>query len=235
LRDVNTASPNYFPAWLLLGDILQANRRPKDALEAYERVAQLNKRNPRAMANIGMLYAQLGDANAAVEKLTEALAVEDTAALRATLGNAYLILERPMDALPQIARATKLEPRDGRYRVSLGEAHLKLDQLDEAASAFKDAAALNAEPWASRGLGAVALKKKDFAAANQAFQRVLAMTPDETSTLFLAAETQEGLAHPAEAAKLYARFAELADKLPNEKSRLLLAKDRLARLGLAPK
>jgi hypothetical protein len=34
---------------------------------------------------------------------------------------------------------------------------------------------------------------------------------------------------------LYARFAELADKLPNEKSRLLLAKDRLARLGLAPK
>ena len=40
-----------------------------------------------------------------------------------------------------------------------GEAHLKLDQLDEASAAFKDASALGAEPWASRGLG-VNLKVK---------------------------------------------------------------------------
>ena len=80
-------------------------------------------------------------------------------------------------------------------------------------------------------VGAVALRRKDFATANLAFTRVLAMSPDETSTLFFAAETQEGLAHPADAAKLYARFAEVADKLPSEKARVLLARDRMTRLA----
>jgi hypothetical protein len=84
-------------------------------------------------------------------------------------------------------------------------------------------------------MGAVALKRKDSAAANLSFSKVLAMSPDETSTLFFEAETQEGLAHAADAAKLYARFAELADKIPGEKARVLIAKDRLARLTPAPK
>ena len=235
LRAVTTATPNYGPAWLMLGDLLLASHRPKEALTAFEAALNFDRQNPRAISNVGMIYAQLGDATAAIEKLTQALQIDDTAAVRATLANAYLALDRPMDALAHFARASQLDPKDGRYRVSLGETHLKLDQLDEAAASFRDGAALGAEPWASRGLGAVALKRKDFATAYQAFTRVLAMAPDETSTLFFAAETQEGLAHPADAAKLYARFAEVAEKLPSEKARVLLAKDRMARLTPAPK
>ncbi|MDP1825696.1 MAG: tetratricopeptide repeat protein [Archangium sp.] len=235
LRDVTTASPGYVPAWLMLGDVLQASRRPKDALVAFETAAGLDKFNARAASNLGMIYAQLGNPTAAVEKLSQALNLEDTAGVRATLASAFLSLDRPMDALPHIATATRLEPRDGRYRVTLGEVQLKLDLLEEAGAAFRDAAALGAEPWASRGLGAVAMKKKDYATASQSFARVLAMSPDELSTIFLAAEAQEGLAHPRDAAKLYARFAELAERIPSEAPRLLLAKDRLARLGPAPK
>lgn len=234
LREVTTATPGYAPAWLMLGDILQASRRAKDAVVAFETAAGLERMNVRAVTSLGMLHAQLGNPTAAIEKLTQALALEDTAPVRATLASAFLALDRPMDALPHIAVATRAEPRDGRYRVTLGEVQLKLDLLDEATVAFRDAAALGAEPWASRGLGAIAMKKKDYASASQSFSRVLAMSPDELSTLFLAAEAQEGLAHPGDAAKLYARFAELAGGIPAEAPRLLLAKDRLARLG-APK
>lgn len=235
LREVTAANPGYAAAWLMLGDILQASRRAKEAVAAFETVVGLERTNVRAVTSLGMLQAQLGNPTAAVEKLTQAIALEDTAPVRATLANAFLALDRPMDALPHIAVATKAEPRDGRYRVTLGEVQLKLDLLDEATVAFRDAAALGAEPWASRGLGAIAMKKKDYATASQSFSRVLAMSPDELSTLFLAAEAQEGLAHPGDAAKLYARFAELAERIPSEAPRVLLAKDRLARLSPAPK
>lgn len=235
VRAVTEASKDYAPAWLLLGELMLASRRPAEARTAFEQAATLQPHNVRAVANLGMAYAQLGDANKAVEALSRSLSMEDTAAVRSTLANAYVALNRPVDALMHFAAAAKLEPRDGRYRVSLGETHLKLDQVEEAAASFRDAATLGAEPWASRGLGAVALKKKDFGAAKQAFSRVLAMAPDELSTLFFAAETEEGLEHPAEAVKLYSRFSELADKVPSENARVLLARDRIARLGPAPK
>lgn len=230
LREVTESKPAYTPAWLMLGDVLQATRRPKEALVAYETVYKLEPKNARAITNLGMLYAQTGDRAKAIELLILAMGIEETGPLRATLGNVYLALDRPLDALPHFAHAASLEPRDGRHRVSLGETHLRLDQVDEAAAAFRDAAALGAEPWASRGLGAVALKRKDYAAASADFARVLALSPDELSTLFLAAEAQEGLSHTAEAAKLYARFAELAEKVPTEAARVVVAKDRLARL-----
>lgn len=235
VRAVTVATPDYAPAWLLLGDLLLASRRPTEARTAFESAASLQPHNVRAIANLGMVYAQLGDANKAIESLTRALAIEDSAAIRGTLANAYVTLNRPVDALVHFAAAAKLEPRDGRYRVSLGETHLKLDQIEEATASFRDAAALGAEPWASRGLGAIALRKKDYAQAKQAFSRVLAMAPEEVSSLFFAAETEEGLEHPAEAVKLYTRFSELADKVPSESARVLLAKDRLARLSQGPK
>lgn len=235
LREVTSATPDYAPAWLMLGDILQASRRGKDALVAFETAMSLDRFNVRAVTNLGMIQAQLGNPTAAIEKLTQALSLEDTAPVRATLASSFLALDRPMDALPHIALASKMEPREGRYRVTLGEVQLKLELLEEAGAAFRDAAALGAEPWASRGLGAIAMKKRDYATASQSFSRVLAMSPDEVSTLFLAAEAQEGLAHPGDAAKLYARFAELAERIPSEAPRVLLAKDRLSRLNPAPK
>ena len=230
-REIVKKSPDYAGAWLILGDILSAGQRSTEALEAFEHVSKLDPSNARAVTNLGMLAAQLGDWPKAVEHLTRAISLEDTAGVRATLANAHLALNHPAEALPHFNRAIQLAPREGRYRVSLGEAALKLDLIDDAAQAFRDGAALGAEPGASRGLGAVALKRRDFSAASQAFARVLAMAPNDVPTLFLAAETQEGLASPGEAAKLYARFAQLAEKVPGEAERLILAKDRFARLS----
>lgn len=230
-REVTGRRPDYLGGWLILGDILNATRRPQDALGAFEQAARLEPSNSRAILNLGLLAAQLGDFAKAVQYLTVAVSADDSAGARATLANAHLALNQPLQAVPHLTRAIELTPREGHYRVSLGDALLKLGHLDEAAQAFRDAAALGTEPGASRGLGAIALQRKDFTTANQNFARVLAISPDDTTTLFLAAEAQEGVARPAEAAKLYARFAQLAEKLPGEAERVLLAKDRLARLA----
>ncbi len=234
-REVVQKSPTYAGGWLILGDILSASQRSAEALEAFEHVAKLDPSNSRAVTNLGMLAAQLGDWSKAVEYLTLAISLDDTPGARATLASAHLALNQPGPALPHLTRAIQLSPREGRYRISQGDAFLKLGMLQDAAQAFRDAAALGAEPGASRGQGAVALKNRDFAAADQAFTRVLAISADDLPTLFMAAEAKEGLAIPAEAAKLYARFAQLADKLPGEAERVLLAKDRLARLSPQPR
>lgn len=231
LREVTKRKPGYVSAWLMLGDLLSASKRPQEAQEAFQSAARLEPANARAIANLGMLAAQLGDPARAVEYLSSAVDAEDTAGGRATLGNAYLALNQPAQAVTHLERAVELAPKEGRYRVNLGEAHLKLDHLELAARYFREALALDAEPWASRGLGAVALRRKDFAAAQTAFARVLAISPDEMSTLFLAAEVEEGLGHPVDAAKLYGRFAIQAEGMPSESSRVVMAKDRMARLA----
>ncbi|MFO0598172.1 MAG: tetratricopeptide repeat protein [Myxococcaceae bacterium] len=227
---VTVKKPDYAAAWVLKGELHQAAHELKEALAAFEAANGLDRKNRRVVANLGTLYAQTGDARA-IDTLLVALELEDTAAVRLTLANVYLGLGRPLDALPHFAKAAQLEPRDGKYRVALGEAHLKLDQLDQALQSFRDASALNAEPWASRGVGAVALKKKDYPTAHLAFTRVLALNPDELSTLYFDAETLEALNKPAEAKPLYERFLQLAQSVPSEAPRVLLAKDRLARLS----
>ena len=230
VREVVKRKPDYVAGWLMLGDLLAASQRLKEALEAFEAAAKLEPTNARAVSNLGMLAARLGDSAKAVEYLTAALSTDDTAGTRATLGNAWVALDQPAKGLPHLEKAVELAPREGRYRVNLGEALLKLGQLELATKRFKEGLALDAEPWASRGLGAVALKSKDFAAARTAFSKVLTLSPDDTSTLFLAAEAEEGLGHGPDAAKLYERFASLAQAVPSESSRVLLARDRLARL-----
>ncbi len=235
VREVTKAHPEYVPAWLMLGDMLQSTQRPQEALAAFQAAAKADPSNPRAIANQGMLAAQLGDPAKAVEYLNFAITLDDSAGIRATLGNAYLALDQATQAVQHLEKAIELAPREGRYRVNLGEAYLKADQLELAATRFKEGAALGAEPWASRGLGAVALKRKDFTGAQAAFAKVLAVAPDDLSTLFFAAEAEEGLSHPAEAAKFYERFALMAQSMPGESSRVLLARDRLGRLRPAPK
>jgi tetratricopeptide (TPR) repeat protein len=233
VREVTKQKPDYLSAWLMLGDLLSASKRPEEALQAFEAAAKIDPTNGRAVANLGMLAAQLGNHAKAVEYLTLAVSLDDKAGTRATLGNAHVALNQVPQALQHLERAVELAPADGRYRVNLGEALLKLNQLDLARKRFEEGLSLGAEPWASRGLGGVALQRKDYAAAKAAFARVLTVSPDDASTLFLAAEAEEGLSHPAEAAQLYERFALLAQRMPGEASRLLLAKDRLARLSPA--
>lgn len=233
VREVTTQHPEYVPAWLMLGDMLQATQRPQEALAAFQAAAKAEPANARAVTNQGMLSAQLGDPAKAVEYLNLAVSLEDTAGVRATLGNSFLALGNATEAIKHLERAIELAPREGRYRVNQGEAYLKADQLELASKRFKEGLALEAEPWASRGLGAVALKKRDFVTAQAAFARVLASSPADPSTLFFAAEVEEGLSRPAEAAKLYERFVTAAQAFPNEGTRVTLARDRLARLAPA--
>jgi tetratricopeptide (TPR) repeat protein len=106
--DIN---PNKPLGWVNLGNALSANGDISGAREAYQSALALNPREALAHFNLANTYRQAGDLERAV---TSYLAAVDAApglgVAHFELGRAYILLERPAEALPFARRAVEFRP-----------------------------------------------------------------------------------------------------------------------------
>ncbi len=231
LRASLAARADFPPAQLLLGLVLDASRQRDEAITLYEKFLAANPKHPSASASLGKLLVEKGDMGRAAGLLFDALAGQDSAAVRVNLGIALSNTGNLDGAIGHLERAVQLDPKLAVARLRLAEAYLAAARLKDAEAAFQAAAGLGAEPYGTRGVGLARMQAKNFPGALEAFGAVLKLAPDDTTSLFMAAEANEAAKNAREAARLYGRFAELAAANPTEVERVAVAKDRASRLG----
>jgi len=231
LREAEKQTADYAPAQLGLALVLDAKGDKAGARAAAEKATKLAPKNVLAASTLGKLLVEAGEYPRAIAVLNGVVGTADNATARVNLGFALAKTGQVDQAAQQYERALVLEPTNTTARYRLAETYVSLGKLDDAKRAFEKAAAQGAEPWATRGLGAIAAQQGDHKAALEAFEKVLQSQPNDLETLFKAAEQHEALNEKGKAAALYQRFAEVAQQVPSEKERALIARDRASRLG----
>ncbi len=135
--------------------------------------------NARALDNYALALCLDGEPENALPLLQVALAQNpDSAPTRATLGTAYLMLNRLADAEQHLREAVKIDPRWANPRSNLGLVLLRTNRYPAAVEQFQAALRFGAEtPEARWNLGNALAAGGDLGAARTQLQRALQLAP----------------------------------------------------------
>jgi len=153
------------------GRLLSAGRT-EEAEAAYSAILQEAPGTPAALAQLGVLTLQRGDAGRAAELLAQATAkMPWVPALHANLGTARRRLDRHADAIGPLRRAALLAPGTGPY-AALGLAASQAGRRPLATAALRIATALApVDPDLWYNLGVVLMEDGRLADAAAAYRR----------------------------------------------------------------
>ena len=154
------------------------------AAAAYEQVLAAQPENGDALSMLGVVALQSGQADKAVEILSEAVRVDDGhPGYHNNLGQALDAMDDVAGALDHYRKALALAPGDPRCLNNIG---LALSRMGELADALEVAtAAVEADPGNAEyrhNLGAILLDMGRLEDAETAFQQALELNPDQAVT-----------------------------------------------------
>lgn len=175
------ADPHDPAAWNDLAMVLVALHRLPEAERALTRSTERSGRDPEPWDNLGAVRLARGDARAAVEAFQRACELgPGTARYRSDLGAAQLAAGSARDAIASFEAAAAGSPGDPVVLGNLGYALSLADRLDEAVATLRRAAAMPGRTATIEdNLGLVLLRRGDRAGAREAFQRAVALAPDD--------------------------------------------------------
>jgi tetratricopeptide (TPR) repeat protein len=154
------------------------------AQQGYERVLQDQPQHFDALHLLGVIAQQCGDNVRSVSLIQQALQVgAATAAAHNNLGNAYLNLAQPAEALRHYRLGLQLDPHFVQAHFNCGNALCALQQHTAALSHLTAATTLRpdyAEAWLS--LGNAHFHLQQLPQAVPAYQRALSVQPDNAAT-----------------------------------------------------
>ena len=177
LQDLELAherSVTLSPAERMLIDALLVDRRgDADALEVWQRLAQLAPEDWRAQAGYGRHQMLAREYAGAVESFQRAAQLNrDQTTLFFDLGRAYLRLGDTTGAVDALRRYASLSPDDPAAHDALAESFMAAGRFAEAEDAFRKAASLSPRFW--RGWQGIAYTKfftGDWNSGRDALQR----------------------------------------------------------------
>lgn len=143
--------------WFFLARVQYLQSALRAAEEAARRALALQPAHADAHVQLGLVLEALNDLSGALPHYQRGVALAQPQS-RANLfpllqlANLLLKLERPAEALPQLERAAKLEPRSSEIQFVRGRALEALGKLSDAAQAFQQAVALDGNPLARSAL-----------------------------------------------------------------------------------
>ncbi|WP_448205587.1 tetratricopeptide repeat protein [Azospirillum sp. sgz302134] len=153
--------------------------RLREAEQGYRAVLAANPHHPDALHLLGVLALQVGHADAALELIGGAIALDDGVAdYHDNLGSAFSALNRFDEAAEAHRRAATLSPESARVRYNLGNAFQAQDMPGLAALAFTAAVELQpdyAKAWYN--LGNALRAQHRTADALRALARAVALSP----------------------------------------------------------
>ena len=133
--------PGFGFGWKLLGGALQMQR--KDALPAFQKVAELMPADPEAHYNLGVVLKGAGRLEDAAASYRRAVKLKpDYAEAHSNLGNTLNDLGQHREAIASYRHALKIRADDADTHNNLGTALKDLGQLDDAIASYRKAVAL---------------------------------------------------------------------------------------------
>jgi protein O-GlcNAc transferase len=223
-RQLLQQGPPMPDAVYLLGIIALDVGRTQQAMELFQKTAQLAPDN-------AVFVNALGEISMTLNKKTEALACfQQALALRPTYERGHNNLGRLQhssgnlsDAQKSFAEAVRLNPRYAIAHNNLGAVLQAQTQYESAAACFRQALSLKPDyPEAHFNLGTILQTQGDPAGAAGQFQRAIELRPTYAKAYFQLAQVQEllrqdyaALASYQEAARLQPDDAEIQQQLGN--------------------
>ncbi len=208
LRVATRLSEDQFFPWLALGDAATLAGEPQLAERAYTRAKKLDARHPLLFRGYGQLLISRKRLAEAQNVLERGLALHPKdVEIRTTLGNLFLIRNKPGRAIEVLEPAVKAAPARPDLHYLIAESYERDLKLERAISHLRDAVRLDPamdSAWGRLGLYLVNLTR--YAEARAPLQRAIELRPDEPhyhwalgDTYLLDSGLQNGFALAAEA------------------------------------
>lgn len=165
-----------------LGTALFNAQRFEEAAESFNRCIQLDPRFARAYVGLGMCAMKMNHPPIALEAMQQAVKYDPhSAEAHFMLGTLYMdFLNSNSSALPELLKATELDPKNDGAWYRLAECRSALSQPNEAIEAAKKALSLKKnQPEYHRLLGQLYAFKGDFKTAEPYLRRALQLEPSD--------------------------------------------------------
>jgi len=177
----------------------------------YREVLERAPHNAGAMNLLGILCAQAGDEDSALEWLGKAVAIDSqSAAYRFNFGKALLRFKHPGEACAELERAAALDPGYADAYNELGLARAETGALSAAETAFRKAVSLRPEHWeAHSNLGLLLHRTGRLEPAVHSLRRALELQPRSPEVLKNLGMALRSHGCPEEAVQVYRKALEL--------------------------
>jgi protein O-GlcNAc transferase len=154
--------------------------RLREAERLYRKILAADPRNPNALHYLGVLAAQAGQHDLAVDLIRQSISLKpNAAAAYSDLGNLLKEKRRLDEAITAYRQAIAIRPNFAEAHYNLGNVLLEKGQLDEAIAAYRQAIALNPTAAPAHGNLGNALKEKGLLdEAIAAFRQTIALSPN---------------------------------------------------------
>jgi protein O-mannosyl-transferase len=167
--------------FVLLGTLTWQRCRIFSNLETL--LQQTVARNPEAYAahaDLGYLLMNQGELDAALEQFQEAEAIHADAKIYYDLGNVFLRMGKPKDAIVNFRKILEIQPDDALAYAELGNLYLESGQLDSALECLQRGLEIHPKqmPMAWYNLGNVYIQKGQPDLAIKCWQNAVAIEPD---------------------------------------------------------
>jgi tetratricopeptide (TPR) repeat protein len=167
--------PKMSVAELGLGQTLMREGKLDDALPHYKQAVALDPADSSYLLEIGTAFVKSNRQQDAVDIFQQ---FPNDAAARETLGNLYLEMNRPADAVVQFEAASKISPTPAN-QVALATAYLKNNQADLAQPILERALAANPNDFDLRMVvGRLHRDRREFPLAANLFVSAASLKPD---------------------------------------------------------
>lgn len=189
------ADPKMSAAELGLGRTLLREHKLDEALPHYNQAVALDPENKSFLLEIA---TALADANRQEEAASLLAQFPENVGAREALGNLYLAMSRPADAVAEFEAAVKLSPTPAN-QVALASAYLKNNQPALAQPILERALAANPNDFDLRMVvGRLHRDRKEFPLAATLFESAAQLKPDsvpawnEAATSYVMAQEYQG-------------------------------------------
>ena len=176
----------------------QAGKDYAAAADAYQKAVKLRSDIPELWANLGLMQNATGSYRDAIESFRRATLLKPALYVpNLFLGIDYTHIHRGQEAIPFLAKAEAINPRDAQAPLSLGRAYLSVGNFAAARSAFQRAVALdgkNSSAWYAFGVAALDEVEADgrkLSAEGPAWAKALFAESLQEQTRFKEAVSQE--------------------------------------------
>jgi putative PEP-CTERM system TPR-repeat lipoprotein len=225
LTEVIAKSPEYAPAWNLLGDIESAQLRPKEAVVAYTNVIKFSGDSFNALLNRAMMSIYLGDFQGAQKDLvalgTAFPSSRDHPGVQFASGLVYLQNKQLDPARKVFFQASEYSDNYPQTRYYLATIDLEQGLVAQALSnAYKFLGLLPGSVVGAKLVAKLELGQKGYKKAEKLLLPVVAARPDDIEALNLLASAMLAQGKGTEGVELLTRSAALQPDSMEARARL---------------
>ena len=170
--------------WNNLAVLPHIRKRTKEALEYLLKAMDLDPNHPLFPRNVGDLYRELKQYDAAEEWLEKALKVDPKYAYAYnSLGLLFKDRKQYKEAEEQFRKAIDIDPSEPLYPRNIGDMYRELKQYDEAEKWCQESARIDSKyPYAYNSLGAILKERRQYKEAKTQYKKAIEL--DSNQPLF---------------------------------------------------